>query len=45
MFLEKPLKFLKAKLRILELHQNKFKNPKFKKNTPNIICPHVNPPK
>jgi len=46
MFLEKPLKFLKTKLKILELHQNKYENPQIKKiYTPNIIFPHVKPPK
>ncbi len=33
----KPLKFLRTKLKILELHQNKFQN-----NTPNIISPMWN---
>ncbi len=44
-FFEKTLKFLRAKLKILELHQNNLKTPKSKNNTPNIISPHVKPPK
>jgi hypothetical protein len=44
-FLGKPLKILRTKLKILELHQNKFENPQILKQYPNIIFPHVKPPK
>jgi hypothetical protein len=45
MFLGKPLKFLIRKLKILELHQNKFGDPQILKQYLNIISPHVKPPK
>ncbi len=44
-FLKKPLKFLKAKLRILELHQNKFEDPQILKQCLEHYFPHVKPSK
>jgi hypothetical protein len=43
--LKKPLKFLRKKLKILELHQNKFENPQILKQYPQHYFPHVKPPK
>jgi hypothetical protein len=37
--LGKPLKFLRTKLNILKLCQNKFENPHILKQYPHIICP------
>jgi hypothetical protein len=38
-FLGKPLKFLRTKLKILEFHQNKFKNPQILKQYPQDYFP------